>query len=332
MPGRKYSAGSEYRYGFNGQEKSKEVFENSTTAEFWQYDSRIGRRWNLDPKPIVGLSNYSSFGGNPIAHSDRLGDVFKIGGKKEESKKDVKSLVNKQNESFIKFKGNKVELDFKGLSQKEIDERLKSDEGLDLVNKLVNSKMQYLYEATDEAYFRSDAGQPLGIITRNPQGSRSSIQNLSDNGFDSNGQLTYLPRKGYNGQVIIDTKTTWDEVNADGTDYISKRRNTMVFHELAENYFRTEFGEQYHPGIKLIEFDEAFNITNIVFSMGAHNLSIAKEKKWNQKSGKPGEIGRRNAQSISTDDNNKFFSGNGIYIATGLPPEEFYFHMNLIFK
>ena len=49
MPGRKYSAGSAYRYGFNGQEKSDEIGEGLTTAMYWEYDSRIGRRWNVDP-------------------------------------------------------------------------------------------------------------------------------------------------------------------------------------------------------------------------------------------------------------------------------------------
>jgi hypothetical protein len=36
MPERKYSqANSSYRYGFNGQEKSTEINDNSYTAEFW---------------------------------------------------------------------------------------------------------------------------------------------------------------------------------------------------------------------------------------------------------------------------------------------------------
>ncbi len=49
MPGRNYKAGSGYRFGFNGQERSTEINDNSFTAEFWQYDARIGRRWNVDP-------------------------------------------------------------------------------------------------------------------------------------------------------------------------------------------------------------------------------------------------------------------------------------------
>lgn len=71
MPGRNFNVGSEYRYGFNGQEKTPEIIPNSTTAEFWQYDARLGRRWNVDP--IYKHSPYGTFGGNPIFFRDPNG-------------------------------------------------------------------------------------------------------------------------------------------------------------------------------------------------------------------------------------------------------------------
>jgi hypothetical protein len=73
QPGRSVNVGG-YRYGFNGQEKSDEVAKGSTTALFWEYDSRIGRRWNIDSKPITGISEYAVFNNNPIWFSDPLGD------------------------------------------------------------------------------------------------------------------------------------------------------------------------------------------------------------------------------------------------------------------
>ncbi|MBN9381989.1 MAG: RHS repeat protein, partial [Chitinophagaceae bacterium] len=56
------AGGGKYRYGFNGQEKSDEIkgSGNSYTAEFWEYDPRIGQRWNLDPKPTIGVSPYAA--------------------------------------------------------------------------------------------------------------------------------------------------------------------------------------------------------------------------------------------------------------------------------
>jgi len=78
MPGRSFSS-ENYRYGFNGHEKVDEISGqgNHTTATFWEYDTRIGRRWNQDPKPNPSISNYASFANNPIMFSDALGDTIR---------------------------------------------------------------------------------------------------------------------------------------------------------------------------------------------------------------------------------------------------------------
>lgn len=47
-------------------------------APNWTYDARIGRRWNLDPIPQVGISDYSAFNGNPIYFNDDDGDIVKV--------------------------------------------------------------------------------------------------------------------------------------------------------------------------------------------------------------------------------------------------------------
>tara|TARA_R110002050_G_scaffold252628_1_gene390841 strand:+ start:653 stop:1648 length:996 start_codon:yes stop_codon:yes gene_type:complete len=66
-----------YRYGFNGQERDDEIAGagNSMTAMFWQYDTRLGRRWNLDPKPNPSISSYATFANNPIWFNDPFGDT-----------------------------------------------------------------------------------------------------------------------------------------------------------------------------------------------------------------------------------------------------------------
>ncbi|WP_207513814.1 EndoU domain-containing protein [Longitalea luteola] len=72
QPGRSYNAGG-YRFGFNGQEMNNDVkgLGSSYSSQFWEYDSRLGRRWNIDP--IYKNSPYEVFGGNPIAFSDPSG-------------------------------------------------------------------------------------------------------------------------------------------------------------------------------------------------------------------------------------------------------------------
>jgi len=65
-----------YRYRFNGQEQDNEIAGtgNIMTAEFWMYDTRLGRRWNVDPKPDASVSSYACFRNNPIWLNDVLGD------------------------------------------------------------------------------------------------------------------------------------------------------------------------------------------------------------------------------------------------------------------
>ncbi len=64
-----------YTYGFNSQEKDDEVSGsgNSYTAEFWQYDSRLGRRWNIDPVDKPWMSSYHAFSNKPITNIDPNG-------------------------------------------------------------------------------------------------------------------------------------------------------------------------------------------------------------------------------------------------------------------
>jgi RHS repeat-associated protein len=74
LPGRTWNAEA-YRFGFNNQERDNEVAGNgnSYTAEYWQYDNRLGRRWNVDPVVKVWESPYAAFANNPIVFTDPSG-------------------------------------------------------------------------------------------------------------------------------------------------------------------------------------------------------------------------------------------------------------------
>ena len=77
-PGRSWEIGSGegYRFGFNNQEQVDEVYgnDNLNTALFWEYDTRIGRRWNIDPVVKTPLSPYACFNNSPIQILDPLGN------------------------------------------------------------------------------------------------------------------------------------------------------------------------------------------------------------------------------------------------------------------
>ena len=76
-------------YGFNGQESDFEVnntTKSSYTAEFWQYDSRLGRRWNVDPlaSERSWMSPYNFVQNNPISRVDPNGALDEWVGSKNE--------------------------------------------------------------------------------------------------------------------------------------------------------------------------------------------------------------------------------------------------------
>ena len=89
-----------YRYGASsGQEKSTEINANSYTAEYWQYDSRIGRRWNVDPlaDQRVEWTPYNAMSNDPINRIDpdgALDDWYKDAKGNLEYATDVKSQVD----------------------------------------------------------------------------------------------------------------------------------------------------------------------------------------------------------------------------------------------
>ncbi len=75
MPGRKYSVGGEYRYGFNGKENSPEINSGSVTFEERNYDSRLGRFISIDPlaNKYPWQSPYVFAANNPVTLIDVLG-------------------------------------------------------------------------------------------------------------------------------------------------------------------------------------------------------------------------------------------------------------------
>jgi len=106
MPSRTFSS-DKYRFGYNGQEKDDEVSGNgnTNTAEFWEYDTRLGRRWNLDPKPTVGISDYACFSNNPIYNSDVHGDTLrgKTSSDAKEALGEMKKIFGENNDIFKNY-------------------------------------------------------------------------------------------------------------------------------------------------------------------------------------------------------------------------------------
>jgi RHS repeat-associated protein len=122
-----------YRYGFQGQERDDEISGNgnSYTAEFWEYDPRIGRRWNIDPVDKEHESPYACFANNPICFSDPNGadtlDFNKNGDITRYAKggEDVFRKLNENNEveNSISFKKGTFQYKWKYNNEKDEDNK-----------------------------------------------------------------------------------------------------------------------------------------------------------------------------------------------------------------
>jgi len=139
-----HGVGLAYRYGFNSQEKDDEIYGtgNSYTAEYWQYDARLGRRWNVDPVVKPWESPYACFSNNPILISDIKGDN---GEKPHEKSK------NKAERKFDK----KITQPLKLYEQKLVDAELDFDD--------IMTKVQFKANELAEKYQRKKwLQQPTG--------------------------------------------------------------------------------------------------------------------------------------------------------------------------
>jgi hypothetical protein len=96
--------GDAYRYGFNSQEKVDEISgsANHTTAIFWEYDSRLGRRWNIDPVIKPYESSFATFANNPLWFIDPSGaDTVKVFSDGEKAGKLSNHIKAKGNDVFL---------------------------------------------------------------------------------------------------------------------------------------------------------------------------------------------------------------------------------------
>jgi RHS repeat-associated protein len=109
MPGRQFSSGDDYRYGFNGMESVDEISGQKNSYDFGAriYDSRIGRWLSLDPKFGLqpGWSPYKFAYNNPLLFIDPDGNTEWI------IHKTVNNLTGKTKIVLVGAKSNTVMTD-----------------------------------------------------------------------------------------------------------------------------------------------------------------------------------------------------------------------------
>jgi len=237
-----------------------------TTAMFWEYDSRLGRRWNVDPKPTVGISDYACFANNPIWFSDILGDTLHTD-KTAQSNSDIKSVAGKYAslvniavdgnvtinydlaKSDAKFKNKKGEF-----NQKKYDRfvsNAKKDIGIQLIEGMANAPENYLYQTSGViGYIEDGQGYEMDMSTLSGYSEEYNNGLAGIHGFSTEPRrdgnvdrmpidknvdgLVFIAKGIYESAVIYET-----ESGARTKEYKRIPRSSMVYHELREIYLRT---------------------------------------------------------------------------------------------
>jgi len=92
------------------------------------YDTRLGRRWNRDPKPNLSLSEFVTFANNPIWFNDPLGDIVKYSSFKDRFKVALGRISSKEfNKSFKELKVSEETYIFKG-SKRDLEDATNTDD------------------------------------------------------------------------------------------------------------------------------------------------------------------------------------------------------------
>ena len=129
MPGRKFSAGSAYRYGFNGKENDNEVKGEGNQQDYGMriYDPRVGRFLSVDPisKQYPELTPYQFASNRSIEGVDQDGLEFgeiltqmglKIASALDQNADEIKGKKS-QNSGYKYTNADKIGLFCNGLSK-----------------------------------------------------------------------------------------------------------------------------------------------------------------------------------------------------------------------
>ncbi len=277
------------KYSFNAKELDEETGMYYYEARYYKPPVFTSR----DPmfEKYFWMTPYAYCANNPVKYVDPSGEILDIADN-EESKKDLRSIVKEENRDRIIFDGIHVSVNTEGLSDKD----LKKDIGLSLILDLCNSDKKFLFETSDFAFTLDEKGLPnAGTLNHCTTGTVGGIINASNYGKDDYGGHEDRPRKGYDGHVIVAKSGTW--YSKEGKEI----RESVVFHELAENYYRTHHNYNYN------------GTGFIIKRYSAHSEAVFREPKYYFNNCKPGK-GSFKGFSLTPEQKASFLSQKKAYI------------------
>jgi hypothetical protein len=264
MPSRS-TVGNDYRFGFNGQEKDNEVYGEgkSYSAEFWQYDARLGRRWNVDPVIKPWESPYATFGGNPIWFRDVFGADTSFAD--NQARTDFMTAYNKVNNTVSQLEseiqGYKEQLNTGNLEKKEqkkIEKTISGTQGtLNEWNKLksdfekiISSDMIFSYSSDvsglgDNEYgmFRKNTSEIITTIT-DADGNVTSITKYVSTINIRPGHDDFVIHEGRHANQLLAGTNNRPVLEVEREAFIYQRiYNPVGIENMIENAKRTEYND-----------------------------------------------------------------------------------------
>jgi len=287
---------AEYRFGFNGMEYENELYQPGNAYDFGArvYDGRIGRWFSVDPyrAKYPDLTPYAFSGNSPLFIIDPNGKELWIAGNIEQAKKDLYALAGgkEQFEKYFEVTDDNQVIQKVTIEQQVItsdgQEVIGVDPGVDVISKLVtmvdpetNEPLMFKYEAYNEFDHENNetiphertgykTGKRMGKQWSRTLAQEGGIMNMSVTPFDPEGYLASKTKKtpnsiapsdpDYTGHVVIGDVSGLKNIKTGN----SKSRESVVFHEMWEMYYRGK-------GMPYESKDE---------KNSAHQMAIAKEK------------------------------------------------------
>lgn len=191
MPGRQFSVGGGYRYGFNGKENDCEVKGEGNQQDYGMriYDTRLGRFLSVDPiyKDYPGLTPYQFASNSPIANIDldglekapsTQGNEMKKPILKNQNSSEIEALITSQKAQWEKEHGEwksrgSISERFRRIAElAKKDPNLASGQFYAAAEELTGGEKLAIFEGRDEATqedeyqaYINTGGFYLGLLT-----------------------------------------------------------------------------------------------------------------------------------------------------------------------
>lgn len=208
---------------------------------------------STDPaaRKYPSMSPYSAFGGNPILITDPNGDTLRVSHEASSaSLSDLQSLIPNDYQSMLNVVNNDM-IVFQGYEN--LPDNVKQYEGVALLNSMINSQKNYIYSAGNTIQGFDPVANASGPIIYDPNASGANnplnaIQNFSKTPYwPDNPNAQYQPAGGVDGSVRI-AQGNFTVENVYTNTPVAVDRANIVFHELKENFLRTETNQVQQPG------------------------------------------------------------------------------------